>query len=154
MSFKELRLRYARQLFSFIFGIDGRDFFPDECEVEVSPSTGKIRRIWLNGKCLATVRPEDGLISLTVEGGERLLKLVEGIRYIVFVNERGVTKVREGFDVAAGDVVEADSAIVPGMEVLVVDGQRRLIGVGKAVLTGREMRELRRGTAVKVRHKV
>ncbi|MEM0440110.1 MAG: PUA domain-containing protein [Candidatus Caldarchaeum sp.] len=154
MSFKEIHLRYARELFSFIFGIDGRAFFPDECEVEVSPSTGKLRRIWLNGKCLATVRAEDGLISLTLHGGERLLGLVEGVRHQVVVNERGVSRVKEGYDVSAGEVVDADPAIIPSSEVLVVDEARRLVGVGKAVLTAVEMKELRNGTAVKVRHKV
>ncbi|MDW8084265.1 MAG: PUA domain-containing protein [Candidatus Caldarchaeum sp.] len=149
-----MRLRHARQLFFFLFGVKGEDFFPDQCEVEVSPSTGKLRRIWLDGKCLATVRPMDGMISLTVEGAKRLLSLVDGFRHMVVIDEEGVKRVVEGFDVSPANVVEADPSIIPGSEVLVVDRSRRLVGVGKAVLSGLEMKALKKGTAVKVRHKV
>ncbi|MCS6784108.1 MAG: PUA domain-containing protein [Candidatus Caldarchaeum sp.] len=154
MSFKKMRLQHARQLFSFIFGVSGEDFLPDECEVEISPATGKLRRIWLDGKCLATVRPTDGMISLTVDGARRLLGFLDGVRHMVVVDDKGVKRVGDGFDVSPADILEADPAIVPGSEVLVVDVNRQLVGVGKAVLSGREMTGLKRGVAVKVRHKV
>lgn len=154
MSYKQMRLKHVQQLFSFLFGVDGEIFFPKECEVEISPTTGKVRRIWLDDKCLATVRPNDGMISLTIEGAERLLSLLDGKRLLVVVDERGVTRVKQGFDVSAGEILEVDPSIVPGSEVLIVDITRKLVGVGRAVLSGLEMAELKRGTAVKVRHKV
>ena len=142
-----------RQLASFQFGVDGELLFPEGCEVEVSPSTGKVRRVMLGGRVIATVRPSDGFLSLTFEGARRLSELLNNRCMHVVVDEDGVRRVLEGFDVSAATIVEADPSIVPGMEVLVYGVDGKLLAVGKAVLSGVEMLELERGTAVKVRHK-
>ena len=142
-----------RQLASFQFGVDGELLFPDGCEIEVSPATGKVRRVWLGGRVVATVRPSDGFLSLTFEGAQRLSGLLNSRRMHVIVDEVGVRRVLEGFDVSPANIVEADLGIVPGMEVLVYGVDGKLLAVGKAVLSGVEMLELERGTAVKVRHK-
>nr|BAJ49110.1 RNA binding PUA domain protein [Candidatus Caldarchaeum subterraneum] len=154
MSFDEFLLRQVRQLASFQFGVAGEMFIPDGCVVELSPSTGRPRRIWLDGKCIATIRAMDGWLTLTVFGAQRLNSLLERGRNRVVVNREGAEKVAAGYDVYGGHVVEADASIVPGTEVLVVDEDYRLLGVGKAVVAGVEMTELRRGAVVKVRHKV
>ncbi len=142
-----------RQLASFQFGVDGELLFPDGCEVEVSPATGKVRRVMLSGRVVATVRSSDGFLSLTFEGAQRLSGLLNSRRMHVIVDEVGVRRVLEGFDVSPANIVEADPGIVPGMEVLVYGVDGKLLAVGKAVLSGVEMLELERGTAVKVRHK-
>jgi uncharacterized protein with predicted RNA binding PUA domain len=102
---------------------------------------------------IATVRPSDGFLSLTFEGAQRLSELLNGRRMHVVVDEAGVRRVLEGFDVSPANIVEADPGIIPGMEVLVYGVDGKLLAVGKAVLSGVEMLELERGTAVKVRHK-
>jgi len=112
-----------------------------------------VRRVWLGGQVLATVRPADGYLSLTFEGARRLSELLNRKRMYVVVDEEGRRRVLEGFDVSAANIVEADRGIVPGMEVLVYGVEGGLLAVGKAVLSGVEMLELGRGTAVKVRHR-
>jgi uncharacterized protein with predicted RNA binding PUA domain len=59
--------------------------------------------------------------------------------------------VAEGKSVFAKHVVAADSEIRPEEEVTVLDEDGRLLAVGRAVLTGREMLAFKRGVAVKVR---
>ncbi|MCS6768840.1 MAG: pseudouridine synthase [Candidatus Caldarchaeum sp.] len=154
MSSSKLRLRHARQLMSFLLGIDAEAYLPDDCVVEVSPSTGKIRRLWVDGKVLATVRPVDGRISLTLEGARRLAQLLGGMRYRVVVGEKGEARVRDGFDVSPADILAVDELIVAGEEVLVFNQSGELLAVGRAVMSGEEMKRVKRGTAVKVRHKV
>jgi uncharacterized protein with predicted RNA binding PUA domain len=119
------RLRAVRQLASFQFSVDGELLFPEGCEVEVSPTTGKVRRVQHGGRVIATVRPSDGFLSLTFEGAQRLSELLNGRRMHVVVDEAGVRRVLEGFDVSPANIVEADPGIIPGMEVLVygVDGK-------------------------------
>lgn len=62
--------------------------------------------------------------------------------------------IRQGRNVFAKHVVVADPEIRPEAEVLVVNERDALLGVGKAVLTGREMTAFKTGAAVKTRHGV
>ena len=62
--------------------------------------------------------------------------------------------IRQGRNVFAKHVVAACEEIRPESEVLIVDEGEMFLGVGKAVLTGREMTAFRTGAAVKTRHGV
>ncbi len=57
----------------------------------------------------------------------------------------------EGRNVFAKHVVEADKELRPQDEVIVVDEEDNLVAVGKAVLSGEEMKVFKHGVAVKVR---
>lgn len=48
-------------------------------------------------------------------------------------------------------IVKADDEIRAKDEVIVLDNNRRVLAVGRAVLSGAEMRAFKRGVAVKVR---
>ncbi|MEM5804317.1 MAG: tRNA guanosine(15) transglycosylase TgtA [Candidatus Aenigmatarchaeota archaeon] len=122
----------------------GSDLKAKSISVEVSRKTGMVRRVWQKKKLLGTVRPHDGLFLPTMEGA-KLLKMKK-----VLIDDPEVAKyVREGRSVFAKFVSKADD-IVPGEEVAVFHG-RELIAVGSALLSGKEMKEMRRGTAVSVR---
>ena len=62
--------------------------------------------------------------------------------------------IRQGRNVFAKHVRKADTEIRPESEVLIVNEEDELLGVGKAVLTGREMTAFKTGAAVKTRHGV
>ena len=59
--------------------------------------------------------------------------------------------IEEGSDVFAKHVVEANEEIRPMEEVIVLNSHNEVIAVGRAVLSGDEMLEFRKGVAVKVR---
>jgi predicted RNA-binding protein (TIGR00451 family) len=59
--------------------------------------------------------------------------------------------IEEGKNLFAKHVVEASSGIRPGHEVIVVDKNNEVIGVGKAILTSEEMLAFLTGVAVKIR---
>ena len=144
-------LRIVRRIADYQFGEDvGEYLFPDECEVELSKGTGRPRRIYLSGKLLATVRP-DGLLALTIHGAERLIKAIGDYRFRVYASARVVERILEGRDLTCGDVVDVDEGLLPGDEVLVVDEGGELLAVGRAVVSGRSMRSLREGVAVRIR---
>ena len=148
---RELDLRRLRAIADYQFGPGaGEALFPDDVEVIRSRRTGRIKHIKLKGALLATVRAQDGLLSLTIHGAKRLLPFLRG-RYIVVVSDEAAPFVAEGRSVFAKHVLKADPGIRPGDEVLVVDGAGRLLAGGKAILTGREMTIFKRGVAVKVR---
>jgi archaeosine synthase len=90
---------------------------------------------------------DSGSLSLTLEGGRRLIPLH---RYWVRFEGRKL----EGGTIFAVGISEADSGIRPGDEVIVLNNQDEVIAVGRSEMSGREMCDFRKGQAVSVRHKV
>jgi len=129
----------------------GEALFPDNVKVVFSRRTGRIRHVYLKGKLLVTLRPTDGMFSLTVEGGRRLFQKLDPPRLWVRVSSDAAPFVAEGRSVFAKHVIAADSEIRSQEEVVIVGKGDTVLGVGKAVLTGKEMTEFKRGVAVKVR---
>jgi 7-cyano-7-deazaguanine tRNA-ribosyltransferase len=91
------------------------------------------------------------MFSLTVEGAKRLLKSGKPYSLWVRVQEDAEPFVAQGKSVFAKHVVDADEKIRPQEEVIVIGERNRVFAVGKAVLTGREMKVFKHGVAVKVR---
>lgn len=142
----------VRSIADYQFGKGvGEALFPDDVELEFSKKTGRVRYIKLSGKLLATLRPRDGMLALTIEGGRRLLRIVKKPRLRVIASDEACSLIKLGRDVFAKHVVSADEAIRPGEEVLVTDCDDNLLAVGRSVLAGREMIAFKHGIAVKVR---
>ncbi len=59
--------------------------------------------------------------------------------------------IAEGRSVFAKHVVDCDEEIRPEEEVVVIDGYDEVLAVGRAVLTGKEMKAFERGVAVRIR---
>ena len=96
-------------------------------------------------KQLGMITKDRGLISLTLDGAERIL---ESHKYWVKIHD-DFTLIGSVF---APGVKDADENIRIGDEV-VVTKKGKVYGVGVAQLNGKEMIELRHGEAVKIRHK-
>jgi predicted RNA-binding protein (TIGR00451 family) len=129
----------------------GEKLFPETVEITYSKRTGRIRYVYLKGKRLATLRPTDGLFSLSIEGAKRIVKNAASARCIVTVKDDVSKFVAEGGDVFAAHVIKADGEIRPKDEVIVVNEKGEVLAVGKAVLSGEEMTAFKSGVAVKVR---
>jgi len=129
----------------------GDVLFPDDVEIEYSKGTGRIRYVYLKGKRLATLRPTDGLFSLSIYGAERITKSGFTAKCLVTVDADAAKFVAAGGDVFAGYVIRADDEIRPKDEVIVINEEGEVVAVGRAVLSGSEMAVFRVGVAVKVR---
>ena len=102
------------------------------------------RQIISNGKQIATLNFNNGLFTLNLEGGEILKNI-------------GVKWVKIGFDLKTNTlfspgVEDAHDDIIPNDEVVVLKNNE-VIGVGKALLSGNEMKNANKGVAVKIRHR-
>jgi len=129
----------------------GARLFPKNVEIVRSKRTGRIRYVYLDGKRLATLRPTDGLFSLSIVGAKRIAESVSSARCFVCVSGDVSKFIAEGGDVFAKHVVKADGEIRSRDEVIVVDEEGVVLAVGRAVLSGEEMEAFARGVAVKVR---
>jgi predicted RNA-binding protein (TIGR00451 family) len=144
-------LHKMRHIAEYQFGAGtGKILFPHDVTFSFSPRTGRTRHVYLSGDLLATLRPSDGLFSLTLEGAQRFLH-VKPLRLWVEVQDHAACLIARGRSVFAKHVSDCDREIRPGEEVVVVNSQRRLLAIGKALLTGKEMVVFQRGVAVRVR---
>jgi predicted RNA-binding protein (TIGR00451 family) len=145
-------LEKTRKIADYQFGKGaGRALIPDDAKITFSRTTGRIRHIHSKGKLLATLRPTDGLFSLTVNGAKRLNQDAGIADMMVEVSKDVAPFIAKGKSVFAKHVSRVSPEIRPLEEVIVLNDDREVLAVGKAVLTGREMRAFKRGIAVRVR---
>jgi len=149
---KEELLNIVRMVADYQFGYGvGFKLFPEDTVIEVSKRTGRPRYIILDGKLLATLRSNDGMLALTLEGGERLEKIIEWPRFRVVIREKHLPELSRMKIVRVGWIVKVDELLSPNEEVLVYTMDRKLIAVGKAQISGQTITSSTKGTAVKVR---
>ncbi len=141
------RNNLARGLLEFQFGRDIADLLMDGDTYAIGkfPYWKFIREVDGKKIQMGMMTPERGMVSLTLEGAEVLAKAGYAAVEIMDFELKG--------NLFAVGVVRADPRIRIGDEaVIVCNGEVR--GVGVADMCGREMTDLKRGIAVKVRHKV
>lgn len=136
------RKETMRSVLGFQFGNDAADAILDE-NTEV---TGKFPywKIMRNRKQLGMMTAERGMVSLTMDGGKILASLGR--------NTVEMTEFELSGSLFAVGVVDADRDIRIGDEA-VVTLKGEAIAVGVAEMSGREMVDLDRGVAVKIRHR-
>ena len=149
----ESPIRRIRSIADYQYGEGvGSKLFPDNIEIEYSHSTGRIRYINLNKERIATLRPTDGLLSLSVNAARTLAKNVPTAQCFVTVRQDIAKFVANGGDLFAAHVVKVDPEVHAKDEVIVLDEEGQVVAVGRAFLSSSEMKAFKTGVAVKVRH--
>ncbi|KPV61437.1 MAG: tRNA-guanine(15) transglycosylase [Candidatus Bathyarchaeota archaeon BA1] len=155
MGDKPTDLQKIRGIVDYQFGRGaGEGLFPDRVKIVHSKRTGRIRHVYLDENRLATLRPLDGFFSLTILGAKRLLTHLTPPRLWVRVQKEAEPFIVRGKSVFAKHVIDADDEIRPQEEVIVTNEENEVLAVGRAMLTGREMKAFKRGVAVRVRRGV
>jgi uncharacterized protein with predicted RNA binding PUA domain len=146
-------LTKIRSIADYQFGKNvGVILFPEEVDILYSKATGRIRFVNLNGKRLATLRPTDGLFSISIEAALILAEKEELVSCFVNVKNDVSKFIASGGDVFAVHIVEANREIRAQTEVIVFNEDKKVLAVGRALLSGQEMLAFKKGVAVKVRH--
>jgi uncharacterized protein with predicted RNA binding PUA domain len=148
----ENALSRIRSIADYQFGKGlGARLFPENVNITYSKTTGRIRYVHFNGKRLATLRPTDGLLSLSITAARLIAENRGFARCFVTVQKDVSEFVADGRDVFAAHVTKADEEIRAKDEVIVVDEDNRVLAVGRALLSSAEMKAFKTGVAVKVR---
>jgi 7-cyano-7-deazaguanine tRNA-ribosyltransferase len=116
-----------------------------------SKRTGKIRNIICDGFHVISMRANDGLFTLKLDGGRRLHK---GLKYPllrVVITKDAVPFIKEGKSVFVKFVKNCDPDLRPFDECLIVDEDDTLLAVGRTLLNRDEMLTFHHGMAVKTR---
>ncbi len=142
-----------RSIANFQYGAGvGQALFPENVQIEYSHSTGRIRYISLKGMRIATLRPTDGLLSLSVDAARKLAKACPEAPCFVTVKQDVAEFVARGGDVFAAHVAKVNDEVHAKDEVVVLGEAGQVLAVGRAFLSALEMRAFKTGVAVKVRH--
>ncbi|GAA0654178.1 PUA domain-containing protein [Salarchaeum japonicum] len=139
-----------RRMAVYQFGRGADDaLFPDGEEFHVERSaSGRPRQVVSDDGRLVSVGM-DGRFTLGLAGGRRLYDAIDGYR--VTVGDESEPFVRDGRNVFAKFVADADDAIRPEDEVVVEHERGEVIAVGRAELDAQGMLDFDSGMAVKVR---
>ena len=129
----------------------GSVLFDRSCRIVCSRKTGRVRHIYRGMKLIATLRPIDGFLALTVHGAKILHDSTKFVRNTVTIQSDVGEFIMKGGDVFAKHIVNAPDTIHPSDEVIVTDEAGQLLGVGSALLSGSDMNYFGRGVAVRVR---
>jgi 7-cyano-7-deazaguanine tRNA-ribosyltransferase len=127
---------------------DGRQ---DRVRLVVSPRTMKVRNIQTEGEHVASLRAEDGLLSLTMAGARRLHAGFAMPQLRVVVTRESAEYNAQGRNVMSRFVSAMDPALRPGDDCLVVDEDDTLVAHGRVILTAAEAPTFRRGLVVRIR---
>ena len=149
----ENNLAKVRSIADYQFGKGvGAQLFPGNIEIQYSPRTGRIRYLILNRERLATLRPTDGLLSLSLKAAEFMAQNTPFAKCFVTVQNLVSKYIAEGGDVFAVHVVKVDEEVGAKDEVIAVDESGQVLAVGRATLSSLEMKAFKTGVAVKTRH--
>ena len=148
----ENALSRVRSIADYQFGKGvGVKLFPENVEIEYSKATGRIRYVHLNGERLATLRPTDGLLSLSITAARLVAENRDSARCFVTVQNDVSEFIADGGDVFAVHVVTVDEEVRAKDEVIILNEDRHVLAVGRALLSAVEMQAFKTGVAVKVR---
>lgn len=120
-----------------------------------SINTQKIREVLTDSyELFLVLRAQTSLFSLTTVSARILLESVQKPRFRIVVMNSVKDYIKVGQNVFCKHVINADPEIRSGDEAVVVDEEDELIGVGRAKVSGLEMKQMRRGMAVSMKRGV
>lgn len=120
-------------------------------EIVKSKNTDKIRNVHVDGYHILSMRAEDGMFTLKVDGARLLQRFFKYPKLRVIIKEDAVTFIQEGKSVFAKFVIDCDSELRPFDECLIVNEKDDLLAVGRCLLNRTEMLSFNYGVAAKTR---
>jgi 7-cyano-7-deazaguanine tRNA-ribosyltransferase len=129
----------------------GKELLSGKVRVVKSKKTKKIRNVYCNEKHILSMRAEDGMFTLKLEGGKILHKFFKYPKLRVVINSEAAEFVKEGKSVFSKFVIDCDPDLRPFDECLIVNEKDELVAVGRCILNQIEMLKFNYGMAVKTR---
>jgi len=141
-----LKIKYTLDA---LFGTGVSRHLPKEIRITYSKRTGRIQHVFQGDKLLFTLRVDGGL-AITPYFAQVLLKSKKFRENCLEVDEDSKPFVENGSSVFCKHVVWCGKNILIGADVPVLY-KDNVIAVGRAVLSSRMIKSLKRGVAVKIR---
>lgn len=141
-----LKIKYTLDA---LFGTGVSKWLPKDLRFTYSKRTGRIQHVYQNDMLLCTLRIDGGL-AITPNFAQILMKSKKFRENCVEVDDDSKPFVEAGNSVFCNHITWFGKNILIGSDVAVLHGNR-VIAVGKAIVSSKMMRSLKRGVAVKIR---
>lgn len=128
--------------------------FQGDIVIIKSKRTGKIRNIISEGAHILSMRAEDGLFTLKIDGGRRLHSRFKYPLLRVIISDDAEPFIKQGKSVFAKFVLDCDPSLRPLDECLIVNQHDALLAVGRTIMLRDEMLAFKQGMAVKTRESI
>ncbi|MFW9900010.1 MAG: PUA domain-containing protein [Candidatus Thorarchaeota archaeon] len=149
-----LGLRQIKAISDYQFGKDITDIFFNKIKdirLERSPKTNKIRYIYDNNNLLLTLRPTNGFFTLTLYSAKKIIENISVPKLRVIVLNDISEFIKKGRNVFCKHVVSIDENLRPMDEVIVVNQDDDLLGIGKLKIPVSYVKAFSNGIAVNIR---
>lgn len=132
-----------------IFGNGVAKFLPKKIEITFSKKNGRIRSVFYEGKLLCTLRIDGGL-AITPLFAQMLLKSKKFKENCLEIDADSKPFVEEGRSVFCNHVIWCGKNIQISSDVPVLF-KKKVIAVGRSVLSSEMIESQKRGVAIKIR---
>ena len=123
----------------------------EDLHIERSKNTNKIRYIYLKDKILLTLRPSNGLFTLSLLSAKLIIKNTKSPKLRAIVSSEVSEFIKEGRSVFCKHVIDIDENLRPMDEVIVVDQNDELLAIGRLKIPITYVKTFKNGVAIKVR---
>lgn len=141
-----LKIKYTLDA---LFGNGVSKYLPKNIRFTYSKKTGRIQHVYQNDVLLCTLRIDGGL-AITPNFAQMLMKRTNFRENCVQVDDDSKPFVENGSSVFCSHVTWCGKNILIGSDVPVLH-QNKVIAVGKAMVSSKMIRSLKKGVAVKIR---
>ena len=123
----------------------------DNISIERSKNTHKIRYIYYNDKLLLTLRPNNGLFTLSLFSAQKILENTKSPTLSAVVLTEISDFIKKGRNVFCKHVIDIDNNLRPNDEIFVINEDKELLGIGRLKIPIPYIKSFKRGIAVNIR---
>jgi len=149
-----LGLRKIKAISDYQFGIDITDILFDESEnirIERSKNTNKIRYIYYKNNLMLALRPTNGFFTLSLFSAKKIIENTQPPRLRTIILTEVSDFIRKGRNVFCKHVVNIDNNLRTLDEVIVVNQNDELLGIGRLKIPIPYIKTFKTGVAVNIR---
>ncbi len=149
-----LDLRKIKAISDYQFGIDITDILFDnetKLELERSKNTEKIRYVYYDSNLLLTLKPTNGLFTLSFFAAKKIIEKSHAPRLRAVVVNDISEFIKEGRNVFCKHVVDLDEALRPMDEIIIVNQNDDLLAVGRLNIPVDYVKTFKKGVAINTR---
>ncbi len=149
-----LDLRKIKTISDYQFGIDITNVLFDEeskITLERSKNTEKIRYIYYDHNLLLTLKPTNGLFTISLYAAKKIIEkmLTPRLRAVV-INDISEF-IKEGRNVFCKHIVNIDESLRPMDEIIVVNQNDELLAIGRVNIPVEYVKTFKKGVAINTR---